>query len=252
MRMTEIKGKVHSTVQLHNNVTIGDNVTIGPYSTIYDNVEIGDNCHVGPFCTLGEPVASFYEDEAYENPPLVIGNCSIIRSHSVIYAGSTFGECLQTGNKVTIREESTFGEHCSVGTLCDIQGHVEIGGYCRFHSNVHIGQKSTIKNYVWLFPYVVLTNDPHPPSRCIQGPTVEEYAVIATGAIIMPGVTIGKDSVVGAQALVTKDVSPETVVAGIPARELCSIHDVVCKEGRLEQPYPWRNHYGTGYPWSVE
>jgi len=121
--------------------------------------------------------------------------------------------------------------------------------YCRFHSNVHIGQKSIIKDYVWIYPYVVLTNDPHPPSDCIQGPTIEEYAVIATGAIIMPKVKVGRDSVVGAQALVNKDVPPYAVVAGVPAKVLCSIHDVKCKEGKLERPYPWREHYSKGYPW---
>ena len=250
--MTNTRGTIHNTVQVHSNVRIGNNVTVGPYSIIYDNVEIGDNCFIGPYCSLGEPVAAFYENRDYENPPLVIGKDSIIRSHSVIYAGSIFGEYLQTGNRVTIREESAFGEHCSVGTLSDIQGHVEIGKYCRFHSNVHIGQKSTVRDYVWIFPYAVLTNDPHPPSNCIQGPVIDEFAVIAAGAIVLPGVFIGKDSLVGAQALVTKDVPPETVVAGVPARILCSIHDVKCREGCVEKPYPWRYTYSRGYPWSDE
>ena len=107
-------------------------------------------------------------------------------------------------------------------------------------------------DYVWIFPYVVLTNDPHPPSDCIEGPTIEDYAVIATGAVIMPRVKVGKDAVVGAKALVNRDVPEATVVAGAPAKVLCSVYDVVCKEGKVARPYPWRHNYSKGYPWHVD
>ena len=247
--MSCIVGKIGQNVRIYENVKIGEDVTIGDNTIIYDNVEIGDNCFIGPNCILGEPLATFYHQKHYKNLTLKIGGNSIIRSDSILYAGSFFGEGFETGHRVTIREHSHFGEHCRVGTLSDIQGYVKIGKYCRFHSNVHIGQKSTIKDYVWIYPYVVLTNDPHPPSDCIQGPTIEEYAVIATGAIIMPRIKVGRDSLVGAQALVNKDVPPETVVAGVPAKVLCSIYDIKCKEGKLDKPYPWRAHYSKGYPW---
>jgi acetyltransferase-like isoleucine patch superfamily enzyme len=247
--MSDIRGRTGPNVRIYRNVRMGTDVTIGDNTIIYENVEIGDGCFVGPNCILGEPLAAFYHEEHYENPPLRIGRNSIIRSESVLYAGSTIGDGFQTGHKVTIREQSQFGSNCRVGTLSDIQGYVNVGNYCRFHSNVHIGQRSTIKDYVWIYPYVVLTNDPHPPSECIQGPTIDEYAVIATGAIIMPGVKIGRDSLVAAQALVNKDVPPFQVVAGVPAKVLCSIRDIRCKEGKLQQPYPWKNHYSKGYPW---
>jgi acetyltransferase-like isoleucine patch superfamily enzyme len=247
--MGDIIGKTGNNVHVYQNVKVGSDVTVGDNTIIYENVEIGDSCFIGPNCILGEPIAAFYREKGYQNPPLKIGKKSIIRSGSILYAGSTFGEELETGHRVTVREHSQFGEHCKVGTLCDIQGYVKVGNYCRFHSNVHIGQTSVIKDYVWIYPYVVLTNDPHPPSECIQGPTIEEYAVIATGAIIMPRVRIGRGSVVGAQALVNKDVPADMVVVGVPAKVLCSVADVKCKEGKLKNPYPWRNHYSKGYPW---
>ncbi len=250
--MSDGLGKIGKNVRLYADVKLGKDVTIGDDTIIYDNVEIGDACFIGPGCILGEPLAAFYHEKDYRNPPLKIGNNSIIRSGSIIYAGSTFGEGFETGHRVTIRECSQFGVQCRAGTLSDIQGYVKIGNYCRFHSSVHIGQKSVIKDYVWIYPYVVLTNDPHPPSDCIEGPIIDEYAVITTGAIIMPRVRIGRDSLIGAQALVNKDVPPYAVVAGVPARVLCSVHDIKCKEGRLVKPYPWRDHYSKGYPWEDE
>lgn len=250
-KMRDLHRKVDENVVIYENVKIGKNVTIGRGTIIYENVEIGDNTYIGPDCILGEPVSTFYSSpENYENPPLFIGPGSIIRSHTIIYAGCSFKERLETGHRVTIRERTVAGINLRVGTLSDIQGYVNIGDYCRFHSNVHIGQKSTIKNYVWIFPYVVLTNDPHPPSdTCTMGPTIEDYAVIGTMSVILPALKIGHDAVVGAGSVVTKDVEPETVVYGVPAKPACSIHEIRCKHGKLEKVYPWRSHFKRGFPW---
>jgi serine acetyltransferase len=250
--MSDIVGKIGESVRIFDNVKIGSRVTIGDNTIIYENVEIGDDSFIGPNCILGEPLATFYEFKQYQNPKLKIGNNSIIRSNSILYAGSTFGEGFETGHRATIREHSEFGEYCRVGTFSDIQGYVKIGSYCRIHSNVFVAQMSIIEDYVWLFPHVVLTNDPHPPSDCIGGPTIKEYAVIAAAAVIMPRVKVGRDAVVGAKALVNKDVPEGMVVAGVPAKEICSIYDIKCKDGRLEKPYPWREQYSKGYPWETK
>ena len=148
--------------------------------------------------------------------PLQIGNKALIRSGSIIYAGSEIGCDFQTGHQVTIREKSHIGDHVSVGTLSDIQGNCEIGNYVRMHSNVHVGQLSVIDDFVWLFPYVVLTNDPTPPSENFLGLHIRPFAIVATGALIMPGMEIGQDSLVAAGAIVTKPVESYAVVAGNP------------------------------------
>src|SRR6187402_2546655 len=181
---------IHPTAVVGENVGIGKNVTVGPNAVIYDNVVLGDNTIVGAHCILGEPNVGIYSDAAgYENPKLTIGSNSLIRSGTIIYAGSDLGERFECGHRVTIREKTRIGKNVRVGTLSDIQGHCEIGDFVRFHSNVHIGHKSVIKDFVWIFPYVVLTNDPHPPSETLMGVTVEEFAVIATMSVILPGVT---------------------------------------------------------------
>lgn len=247
-------GKISENCIIYDNVRLGKNVTISDNVIIYSNVEIGDGTFIGPCCILGEPLMGFYQQQpGYENPLLVIGKNSILRSHSVLYAGSEIGDSFHSGHHVTIREWTKIGRNCSLGTHGDIQGHVQIGDYCRLHSDVHISQYSVIKKYVFIFPNAVLTNDPHPPSdTCIKGPTLEDYCIISAGAVLMPKVTIGKDSIVGANSLVTKDVAPESVVLGVPARPICTIHDIKCKEGRLSKPYPWKNHFSRGMPWQSE
>jgi acetyltransferase-like isoleucine patch superfamily enzyme len=71
-----------------------------------------------------------------------------------------------------------------------------------------VGQKSKLGKYVWLFPYVVLTNDPHPPSNTLIGVQIDDFAAVATKTVVLPGVKIGKHTLVGAHSLVREDVEP--------------------------------------------
>jgi acetyltransferase-like isoleucine patch superfamily enzyme len=169
----------------------------------------------------------------------------------VFYEGSSFGERLVTGHRVTVREGTLAGINLQIGTLGDIQGTCHIGNYVRFHSNVHIGQHSHLGDFVWIFPYVVLTNDPHPPSEVMRGVTVGDYAAIATMSIVLPGVRIGRGALVGAHSSVSRDVRPDTVAAGAPAKEVCPTTDIKLRDGSGQPAYPWRRHFHRGYPDTV-
>ncbi|SUD43900.1 UDP-N-acetylglucosamine acyltransferase [Pseudomonas fluorescens] len=233
---------IHATALIDDGAKIGNNVSIGPYSIVHKNVVIGDNTEIGAYCEIGLPT------KLANGRPLIIGKDAVIRSHSVFYEGSTFGTNLVTGHRVTVRELTTAGDGFQIGTLGDIQGHCEIGDYVKCHSNVHIGQHSTVGNYVWIFPYVVLTNDPHPPSEVMAGVTIEDFAVIATMSVILPDVTVKKGALVGAHSSVNKDVAPDAVVAGSPAKFICGTEKIKLKDGSGNHAYPWRRHFHRGYP----
>ena len=204
---------------IEDNVLIGDNVYIDFSTIIHSNVTLDEDTTIGARCILGEYIADFYEDRINKEHPLHIGKDSIIRSETIIYGDNDFGDYLQTGHRVTIREKSKIGEHVRIGTLSDIQGYCEIQDYVNMHSNVHIGMHSVIKKYAWIFPYVVLTNDPNPPSESLMGVTVEEFAIVATGSVVLPGMVIGNGALVGAGSIVTKNISADTIAVGNPARE---------------------------------
>jgi len=238
----------------YDNVTIGKDVVIGHGAIIYPNVTLGDNTIIGPYCTIGEPTGSFYSEhsamvEKHDFKKTIIGANSVIRSHSIIYEDVKIGDGFQTGHRVTIREKSSIGIKCSVGTLSDIQGTVTVGKYVRLHSNAHIGQHSIIEDYAWIYPYVVLTNDQHPPVYVPRGVTIKEYAVVSTSSVILPGIVIGKNALVGAHSVVTKDVADEMLVVGNPAKVRCSVRDIKDENGN--QIYPWKDHLKEyrGYPW---
>lgn len=233
---------------IEDNVIIGDNTYIDSNTIIRSNTTIGKNSIIGSNCVIGEYWMDFCIDRRQHKHPLTIGKNALIRSGSILYAGSDIGADFQTGHQVTIREKAKIGNHVSVGTLSDIQGNCNIGNYVRLHSNVHIGQLSEIDDFVWILPYVVLTNDPTPPSENFVGVHVHSFAIIATGSVIMPGLDIGQDCLVGAGAIVTKSVDPYAVVVGNPAKVISDVRRVKNKITG-EPVYPWREHFSNYMPW---
>lgn len=241
-------------VTLGHNCVIEDGVCLGANTHIESNtviragVQIGANSLVGSGCILGEYGTDFCQEGTRHVQPLTIGDSALIRSGSILYAGSEIGFSFQTGHQVTIREKTSIGDHVSVGTLSDLQGNCVLGNYVRLHSNVHIGQLSRIDDFVWIYPYVVLTNDPTPPSEQFAGVHVHPFAIIATGAIVMPGLDLGQDCLIGAGAIVTRSVDPYAVVVGNPAKTVSDVRKMRHKITG-EKVYPWREHFDRYMPW---
>lgn len=234
---------IHPTAFVSPLATVGNDVEVGAFAVVYGNVTIGARTRIGSHCSIGEPTA------LAASRGLVIGEQSLIRSHSVIYEGSTFGARLETGHHVTLREGLEVGVNLRVGTNSDMQGDAKIGNYVRLHSSVHISKLSTLHDYVWIYPYTVLTNDLHPPSDGpFEGVVVETCAVIATMCFVAPGIRIGARSLVAASSAVTRDVEPDTIVRGQPARSVGPTSSVILRDGSGRAAYPWTKHFHRGYP----
>ena len=242
---------IHPTATVESGAKIGEGTKIGPFSIIGKMVTIGRNSEIGAHCEIG------IERGTLSEAPLEIGDRSTIRSGSILYQGSRFGCGLKTGHRVTIREGTLAGDGLQVGTLSDIQGHCVIGDHVRMHSNVHIGQHSRIGNFVWIFPYVVLTNDPHPPSETQEGCLLEDFSVVATMSTVLPGKRIGRGALVGAMTLVREDVPDGMICVGVPGKAVADTSRIRFK-GSGKQVYPWRRHFQRGYPehivraWQIE
>jgi len=236
---------IHPSASIDKNVKFGDNINIGANVFIGKNTILGNNVTIQNGCEIGNYVGD--NDEG----SLIIGDNSLIRSQSIIYGGSSFGDNLITGHRVTVREGVKAGKNLQIGTLTDIQGSCIIGDFVRMHSNVHIGKHSKIGNFVWIFPYVVLANDPHPPSDLYLGILIKDFVVISTMTVILPGIIVEKDTLIGAKSLVSKNTCQGTLVAGNPAKEICMASKIKLKDGSKKSAYPWRRHFHRGYPVDV-
>jgi len=126
--------------------------------------------------------------------------------------------------------ECEIGDDTKVGPFVEIQKGAVIGKNCKISSHSFICEGVTIEDGVFIGHGVMFTNDKHPRARNDDGsmrtekdwrviPTLVKHgAAIGTNATILPGVTIGENALVGAGAVVTKDVPPGATVVGNPAR----------------------------------
>ncbi|UCE75314.1 MAG: hypothetical protein JSV56_06335, partial [Methanomassiliicoccales archaeon] len=146
---------------------------------ILDDVLMGKNIQVHDFVILGTKPSQPPIDPPHEGE-LIIGDDSVIRSHSVIYLGNKIGKNFQTGHGVLIRENNVIGDDVSVGTHSVMERENVIGNKVRIHTNCYIPEFVNIKDKAWLGPNVTILNVLHPPcpewGKCGKGVIIEENA----------------------------------------------------------------------------
>ena len=193
---------------------------------VYPNVLLGTGVILGDFVIVGEPPRG----KATGELPTHIGAGAVIRSHTVIYAGNVIGDHFETGHGALIREENQIGNNVSIGTHSIVEHHVEIGSDVRVHSGVFIPEYSVLEAGCWVGPGVIFTNARYPRSpgvkETLRGPQIRSGAKIGAGAVLLPGITVGRYALVGAGAVVVGDVPGGAVVVGNPGRIIKFIADL--------------------------
>lgn len=128
-------------------------------------------------------------------------------------------------------------DNTKIGTFVEIQKGAKIGKNCKISSHSFICEGVTIEDDVFIGHNVTFINDIYPRSTTDGGglqteedwvciPTlIKKRASIGSSVTLLAGITVGENAIVGAGAVVTKDVPPNTIVAGVPARILRKVED---------------------------
>ena len=123
-----------------------------------------------------------------------------------------------------------------IGTFVEIQKNASVGKNCKIQSHTFICEGVHIKDNVFIGHNVSFINDKYPRSVNSDGSMqtdddwtvtetfIKEGASVGTSATILAGITIGENSTIGAGSVVTKDVPPDTIVAGNPSKILRKIY----------------------------
>jgi UDP-2-acetamido-3-amino-2,3-dideoxy-glucuronate N-acetyltransferase len=123
------------------------------------------------------------------------------------------------------------GNDVRIGAFVEIQKGVVIGDRCKVSSHSFLCEGVTVEADVFIGHGVMFTNDPHPRASSggrlqtesdwtVVPTTVRRGASIGSGAVILCGITVGEDAMIGAGAVVTRDVPAHATVAGVPARAI--------------------------------
>jgi acetyltransferase-like isoleucine patch superfamily enzyme len=197
-------------------------------------IKIGENIDV-------EPNVNFVIPTTLSQNYLVIGDNVSIMSNSIIYFNTKIGERTLIAHAAIIREGCEIGVDVVIGARSELQESVRIGEYSRVNSNVLISGNSVIGSNCWILPNVVITNDPNPPSHIRKPVVVRDYAVICVGALLMPGISIGKNSFIGPGSVVTQSVPDDMCVINSKLKGPAS--NLRIKGNFNQSAYPWTDRY---------
>lgn len=217
---------IASTAIIHDNVEIEDNVIIHDYVVIYPNTIIKAGTEIFDHCVLGKiPTSPGITSRQLktEYDKLVVGENCVLCPGVVLYAGSTLGHNNLLGDFCSIREECKIGNGCIISRNVSVNYNTEIGNDTKIMDNTHITGNMKIGNHVFISVLVATTNDntmgreEYNPDH-VYGAVIEDDVTIGAAANILPQVTIGRNAIVGAGAVVTKSVPANKVVMGVPAK----------------------------------
>ena len=135
-----------------------------------------------------------------------------------------------------IRENAVIGKDCMIGNGVYIDADVKVGDRVNIHNKALLYRNLTVEDDVFIGPGVCFINDPHPRANHIRNlkglkSLARKGASVGANASIMPEITLGKDSMVGAASLVTENVPDRGLVYGVPAR----LRGTVSKSGKKSQ-----------------
>ena len=208
----------------------------GKAFVVRPNVRFGNDVMVGDGVVLGE-------GDHLADRELVIGDGARVRSHTVLYAGTTIGAGFQTGHGALVREGNVIGDRVSVGTHSVVERDNRIGDGVRIHSNCFIPEFITIEEKAWLGPSVTVLNVLHPPcpafEECAKGTVIGAGAKIGGNVTLGPRVKIGARALIGAGSVVVGDVPEGAVAFGNPAKVRNDLKGLECVIGRYDEVYGW-------------
>jgi acetyltransferase-like isoleucine patch superfamily enzyme len=207
----------------------GENCTIYEGAYLFPNVRLGNHVTVFPGAVVGRPPISSGATSRVvpvaELLPVTIGDHCVIGAGAVIYMNVKIGARSMVCDLAGVREEVEIGEQSIIAMGVTINYRTKIGSRVKIMDNSHITGNTLIEDDVFISTEVTTTNDNamgrQPPTGAdwtSAGPIIRRFATIGQGACILPGVEIGRNAMVGAGAVVTRNVPPEVLVLGVPAR----------------------------------
>jgi acetyltransferase-like isoleucine patch superfamily enzyme len=168
----------------------------------------------------------------------------MIHPTAEVEPGAEVGAGTRIWHHCHVRAGAIIGEGCILGYGVYVDAGVRIGNNCKLQNRVSVYHGVTIEDGVFVGPHATLTNDKHPRAVRPDGSLstdddwtvspsfVRSGASIGAAAVILPGVTVGRWAMVGAGAVVTRDVPDHALVTGNPAR----LAGWVCECGHTLRP----------------
>jgi acetyltransferase-like isoleucine patch superfamily enzyme len=195
----------------------------------FSEVIFGNNVTTFPGIVIGRPPMApkgltEIDYNKLELKPVLIGDNTIIGANVVIYSNVKIGKNCLIGDGVHIREDVTIGDNCIVGINTKVGARTRIGNYTRVMDLTNVASDAILGKHVFIGPGVIMGNDNSMGRDKTKGgfdytgPIIDDYVTVGMNSSLLPSVRIGKDSIVAAGSVVTRDIPPGVLVMGAPAK----------------------------------
>jgi acetyltransferase-like isoleucine patch superfamily enzyme len=205
------------------------NTTIYDGAVLFPNVRLGKNVTIFPGAVIGRPpmnTGSTIRDVKFDElGPVVIGDHCVVGANAVIYMDVTIGHHTMIGDTARVMDHVQIGDYSLIAQGVYVGFNVKIGNRVRIMDNTGVGGNSTVEDDVFIGPLACMANSRQMKRRpgeqgdyTVAGPTIRRHAAIAQGVLLLAGVEVGEDAIIGTGAVVTKNIPPRVLALGVPAR----------------------------------
>ena len=172
---------------------------------------------------MNETSPTYLSNGEYISSDAKIGNGTIIQVGAIIERGCIIGKNCRIGYHAILREGTIIGDNSIFGTLSASEGKNQMGNNVTIHSQCHITQDANIEDGVFIAPFFCGANTQRIVHGrefplILEGYTIKFGARIGIGVNVLPNVTIGREALIGAGSVVTKDIPDFSIAFGNPAK----------------------------------
>lgn len=216
---------IHEFAVIRPGAVIGNNVVIHPFVVIESGVTIADDVEIFPCTYIGKAPkgAGIVARKLEFEPFVIIGSGCLVGPNAVIFYDVRIGDNTLIGDGASIREKCVVGSTCVIGNHVSLNYESRVGDRTKIMALSHITGNTVVGNDVFIGTKVGTANDNafgklgYDQSK-VRGPYIDDFASVGSGAMLLPNIRVGKSAVIGAGAVVTRDVPDMALVMGVPAK----------------------------------
>ena len=223
-----IGGSISCSAKVYS-ANIGAGVEILDFAVVYPCVTLGKGVVLGESSVVGRGVRAsraMFRDQVAAGPTL-IGTNTIISAGAIVYCDVQIGDDCIIGDNASLFVGVQIGNSVLISRNVTINSEVKVGDGCRIMDNCHITGRSSLGVGVFLGVGVSSANDNsfgrNGHSDSIRGICVEDFASIGAGSVLLPGVVIGRGSIVSAGSVVYDSIPANSLARGNPCKVVAPV-----------------------------